>query len=81
MSFLCKDHSHYRIVTENANRTMKLWGVVRGCSDARMHSDKVHGHGTASFSREVRVVWSLHNMQVSGFFDDTNETGALVKIW
>jgi hypothetical protein len=37
---LCTEHSHYRIGVENINRTLKLWGALRGRSDARMHSDK-----------------------------------------
>ncbi len=79
MKYLCSDHSHYRIVTEKANRKMKLWGVVRGRSDCRMHCDRLHGHGTDSFAREVRVVWSLENMRATGFFDDT--TPPLISYW
>ena len=64
------EHSHYRIVTENVNRTIKLWGSIRGRSDARMHFDNEFGHGSESFKRHVRVVWSLENMRSCGFFSD-----------
>ncbi len=62
MKYLCSDHSHYRIVTENTKRKMKLWGVV---SDCRMHCDRLHGH---RLPREVRVFWSLENMRATSFF-------------
>ncbi len=79
MGEVCTDHSHYRITSENKNRNVKLWGAVRGRSDARMHSDREFGHGTDSFKREVRVVWSLENMRNLGFFSD--EAEPLLTFW
>ena len=79
MAELNTDHSHYRIVTENCNRTLKLWGSVRGRSDARMHHDPTYGHGSASFEREVRVVWSLENMRRLGKF--SGAAPALIQIY
>jgi hypothetical protein len=72
-------HSHYRIKTENTNRELKLWATVRGRSDARMHSDKQFGHGTASLERQLRVIWSLENMKKVGFFSD--RPNDRFKIW
>jgi len=60
MREFCTDHSHYRISVENMNRVLKMWGCIRGRSDARMHSDKTHGHGTASFAKYVRVCLESH---------------------
>jgi len=72
MREFCTEHSHYRIDVENINRTLKLWGALRGRSDARMHSDKKNGHGTPNYSRYVRVIWSLHNMRCREWFGPSN---------
>jgi hypothetical protein len=51
-------HSSDRMCSEHGNRSLKIWGVIRGRSDCRLFEDE------SLFTLTVYAVWSLTNYKL-----------------